>query len=402
MASWKKVVVSGSAISQLNNDANYLIDAQSSAVLTGSFTGSFVGDGSGLTGVTADGTLSSSAQIASDISGAFVSDSASIASDIASINALTLVTGSAQIDHDATTNFVANEHIDHTSVSITAGDGLSGGGTIASTRTISINTGSAHFEGGVKTKLNAESVLSSSLQIAGDISGSLTSLSSSVASDIAGLVTDSGSFSTRVTALEDFSSSLGADFVDNTELNSATSSLSASLAADIATNDSRLDDLEADALISGATFSSPSQGTVRATINGVNTDIDTGLQAGDNVTFADVTITGDLTTQGTVTNINTTDLNIEDKFILVNSGSSTGNAGLIAQNSSTNGQGTALFWDDTENRWSLDHAGADATGDTATADARIAAVALSITDTNYQKNGNIFVSGSGDVYIYVE
>ena len=36
--------------------------------------------------------------------------------------------------------FVANEHIDHTSVSIATGDGLSGGGTIASTRTLKIDS----------------------------------------------------------------------------------------------------------------------------------------------------------------------------------------------------------------------------------------------------------------------
>ena len=56
MATWKKVVVSGSAISQLNNDANYLVDGQAGAELTGSFTGSFIGDGSGLTGVVASNT----------------------------------------------------------------------------------------------------------------------------------------------------------------------------------------------------------------------------------------------------------------------------------------------------------------------------------------------------------
>ena len=46
--------------------------------ITGStFSGSFVGDGSGLSGVVADGTLSSSAQIATDISGAFTEASVS-------------------------------------------------------------------------------------------------------------------------------------------------------------------------------------------------------------------------------------------------------------------------------------------------------------------------------------
>jgi len=53
MAEWKKVVVSGSNVSQLNNDANYIANGDSGVSLTGSFTGSFTGDGSGLTGVTA-------------------------------------------------------------------------------------------------------------------------------------------------------------------------------------------------------------------------------------------------------------------------------------------------------------------------------------------------------------
>ena len=44
------------------------------------------------------------------------------------------------IDHDALTNFVANEHIDHTAVSITAGIGLKGGGTIAATRDLAIDS----------------------------------------------------------------------------------------------------------------------------------------------------------------------------------------------------------------------------------------------------------------------
>lgn len=33
-------------------------------------------------------------------------------------------------DHDALTNFVANKHIDHSTLTLTAGEGLSGGGTI--------------------------------------------------------------------------------------------------------------------------------------------------------------------------------------------------------------------------------------------------------------------------------
>lgn len=42
-------------------------------------------------------------------------------------------------NHDALNGFVSNEHINHTSVSISAGTGLSGGGTIATNRTISLS-----------------------------------------------------------------------------------------------------------------------------------------------------------------------------------------------------------------------------------------------------------------------
>lgn len=42
----------------------------------------------------------------------------------------------AEIDHDSLSNFVSNEHIDHSNVDITAGDGLTGGGDITSSRTL--------------------------------------------------------------------------------------------------------------------------------------------------------------------------------------------------------------------------------------------------------------------------
>ena len=52
-----------------------------------------------------------------------------------------LFSGSAQVDHDATTNFVANEHINHANVTLSAGAGLTGGGTIAADRTFAVGAG---------------------------------------------------------------------------------------------------------------------------------------------------------------------------------------------------------------------------------------------------------------------
>jgi trimeric autotransporter adhesin len=77
----------------------------------------------------------------------------------------TLVSGSSQINHNTTTNYVANQHIDHTTVSISAGDGLSGGGDISTTRTLTLDTTSATFTSGVKSKMSADGVVSGSSQI---------------------------------------------------------------------------------------------------------------------------------------------------------------------------------------------------------------------------------------------
>jgi len=92
--------------------------------------------------------------------------------------AQTLVSSSAQIDIHSTDGYVANENIDHSSVTITAGTGLTGGGTIAATRTLNVasaNNGivanadnvelavaSSTFTGGVDARINAKAVTSGS------------------------------------------------------------------------------------------------------------------------------------------------------------------------------------------------------------------------------------------------
>ena len=73
--------------------------------------------------------------------------------------------------------------------------------------------------------------------------------------------------------------------------------------------------------------------------------IDQGLTT-NNVKFANLTLSGDLVVNGTTTTLNTTNLNVEDQFILVNSGSTAKDAGLIfGGTSGTEQQGKALIWD---------------------------------------------------------
>jgi len=95
-----------------------------------------------------------------------------------------IVSASAQIALTGLSDYDANDHIDHTSVTITAGNGLTGGGDISATRTLNVvsanngivanadnielDTASSTFTDGVKAKLTAEGVISSSAQIDGD------------------------------------------------------------------------------------------------------------------------------------------------------------------------------------------------------------------------------------------
>lgn len=51
---------------------------------------------------------------------------------------ITVSTVDSEIVHDNLSGFVANEHIDHSTVTITAGDGLTGGGDITTSRTINV------------------------------------------------------------------------------------------------------------------------------------------------------------------------------------------------------------------------------------------------------------------------
>jgi hypothetical protein len=101
-----------------------------------------------------------------------------------------VISGSSQIDHDTTTNFVANEHIDHSSITVGSGKGLSGGGTIDTNRSLSLDTGSNHFVNGIKTKLDAELVLSGSNLDGITASGSFSGSFQGDGSSLTGLTVD--------------------------------------------------------------------------------------------------------------------------------------------------------------------------------------------------------------------
>jgi len=128
------------------------------------------------------------------------------------------------------------------------------------------------------------------------------------------------------------------------------------------------------------------------------------LVANTGVTFDNnLRVGGDLTVDGD-TFINSTNLLVKDKFILLNSGSADPDeGGLIIDEG--NKAGHAFVFDSNTSRFGL--TGSLAAGATSvTPDAFIPAVVdenSGHTDkTEYQKPGNIKIDSSGEVWIYVE
>ncbi len=76
-------------------------------------------------------------------------------------------------------------------------------------------------------------------------------------------------------------------------------------------------------------------------------DAVTGDKLANDITIAnDLTVTGDLLVSGDTVTVNTANLNVEDQFILLNSGSNSKDVGIIfGGTTGTNNTGKALLWD---------------------------------------------------------
>jgi len=189
------------------------------------------------------------------------------------------------------------------------------------------------------------------------------------------LVLDSSNnvdFRTGAEVLTDIGASGGDVF--NETFNSASISFSASLAAASA-SDALLATLQAALVLSGSgddaniILESAGQGTLNLEINGVDaSNVDTGLQTGDSPTFAGILVdgnaqvTGDLLVEGTTTSLNVATLQIEDRFILLNSSSgaptvTNAQGGIVVQTSGSavdfEAFGTAFIYEGSNNRWSI-------------------------------------------------
>jgi hypothetical protein len=441
MANWKKVVVSGSAISQLNNDSGYLT-AGTIGVPNSYSTASFNG-----THLIAN-TTTSSLSFASS-SGEGLNISANATSD-------TLTFGLSAVPNASLANStISGKALGANLDSLTIGSGLAASSVYngSAARTAAVGAGTH-----ITVNTNDVAVNTSTL---------ITAISGSIIDIIAGDVNvDANGVSTiQATAVE--GSMLNTNTADTSTIEVSSNTLSVLKVPNALTVDNATIQLN-----TGTTFDGAGARTISVKDGGIDADalaaavagtglsggggsalsVDYGSSAGDavegnttitltqtsgeiditgtaaqalgggpsytigladtitgNRTFSNnVNISGDLIVNGTASFQNTTNLEVKDRFVLFASGSGgTGDGGIVVQQATQN-VGELFGYDSGATRWGVTSSFA-ADSAAYTPDAFMSAVTtLASTNPNtsgpaprYNAAGNIYVSsGDSSIWIY--
>ena len=370
MAEWKKVIVSGSSAHIANLDVD--------SAVTASY---FVGDGSGLTNL--PGTTL----------------------DIDAYSAL----GSAGL-HTTQDHFVFSDN--GTETKVTFGNlqdsifaNVSGDATIAAGGALTIANDAV--------ELGMLNDAAFSITASGDVTGE------------AALGTDKVALSLTI-------ANGAVDFAMLSD--AATGSIVDAIAGDVNVDAGGVSTIQANAVentmlnsnVFGTSAGTAAEGNTSVTFNGTANEIElstntfTSVGGGGTVTIGlpndvtignNLTVTGDLTVSGDNFVANVTNLNIDDKYILLNSGSASGDSGIIFGGSKGNAnQGMALILDDSDDRLKIanfEHSGShgsDIDFSGAATHLSVAGVfegtAGNATSAGADKVGNLRVESS-EIYIYV-
>ena len=271
MATWKKVIVSGSNISELNNDSNYL-STQGGGILSGSTEGDAQGQIK-LNGVNIDANA-----LGTGDSPQFVAVTANLTGDVTGTADTASYVAGGNVDGDIAGNAGTATALASGQDFSISGDGTAtavsfdGSGAVALSLSLADDSvDSAEIADGAVDPVHLASATKTA------VSGAFTTTSASIASDIAAL--DSGQFALNIEG------DTGNGIIDKTET------------LDIAGGDN--------------ITTTMSSNTLTVALSN------------------DVVIAGNLTVQGTRTELNVANLNVEDQFILLNSGSVSGDSGII-------------------------------------------------------------------------
>jgi len=316
MATWKKVIVSGSNISQLNNDAGYL------------------------TAVTAQNTFATMS-----VNGvAVIADSAVDTLTFASSSGagLSIVGDSGADSITFTLTSIPNTTLANSSIYITAGNGLTGDGSTAlgATASLAVGAGEGIIVNANDVALKNGTNLSDNTILKWDNNNNQLTNASLV---------DNGTTITGTTSIQ---------------LSGASSSLTGSFTGSFAGSGTGLTGVASSTVNTTATTTNADHYLVfvddATSQTGETLRVDSGIKY--NPSTDTLTVEGNLFVNGTTVTINTADLYVEDKFIVLASGSATDEDGgiMVDRGSYTSGS-IAFGYDAGTDRWGYQNGLSDTT-----------------------------------------
>ena len=312
MATWKKIIVSGSiaelatvsaSIGMIVSSNQQIRSTSADTRLSGSFSGSFSGDGTNLTGVTATATFPT-------------------------VEITDLASASKFFTSDGTNKFTTYgsllTDLAGTNLAVESTDSLTLASTITGLTSVSATSFSGSFSGSFEG--NGSNLTGIALGISGSTGNGTVNLTTQALSVVgtANEVETSVSGQTITVGLPD----------------------NVTFAGDIAVNGGDITTSAATFSIANATATTINVGTTGATT------VSIGNSSSTTTVNNKLVVTGDLVVNGTTTTVDTTNLTIEDKFALFASGSDgSTDGGIIVQQGATNGY--ALGVDASADRWAL-------------------------------------------------
>ena len=429
-----------------------LTGAEGSGSFSGSFEGTFTGtsnlpdltDGNGIADFTYDGSSTATVAVQANgstlsvgASGVKVADAGITATQIATSVAgdgltggagtpLSVVVDNSSIEIDTDTlkvkalgitdgmlaGSISNSKLTNSSITVTAGDALTGGGSVSLGSSVTLNVGvdnSSIEVSGDALRVKAAGITNTMLANDGLMLGSTDISLGTTGSTVAGLTLTSveasgsfsGSFEGDGSGLTGIASSLafsGESGTGTVALKTQTFTITGGEGIDTTAGTQTL-------TIAGEDASSANKGI--ASFSDSNFTVSSGdvTLSQDVLIQRDLTVSRNLTVAGTASFQHTEDLDVADRFIRLASGSTTtGDGGIVIQQE-VDEKGEAFAFDSGVSRWGVTSS-YDASTNTITPEAFMAAVVIGSANdptaapTRYQAKGNIFIANNEDIYIY--